>query len=185
MTTEDQEKIKIAFDLLYKNDEYLLQNNCSERAIAFRLAMYLQTLFNDYDVDCEYNLNIDNAHKRKVINCIEEEYKKFKDIPKRKSLKNIDGDEYLEISILPDIIIHKRGDNDSNRIIIEIKKSCNMSEIDYDRYKLIHYTEEYSEFKYPIGLFITIFVGSDYKREVEIEVYEDGKAIRNLTIAST
>lgn len=185
MTTDDELKIKGALKMLHDNDCYLLMNNCTERAIAFKLAMYLQIQFKEYDVDCEYNLNINSDTKRKVIYCIEVEYLKFKNAPKRKNFINIEGNEYLEVSIFPDIIIHKRSLNDRNHIIFEIKKSCNLTESDYDRYKLIKYTEDSSEFKYGTGIFLTVFVGSYYKREVEIEEYKNGERIRNLTIAST
>lgn len=43
--------------LLYEWDYHLLENNVSERSIAHKLGCYLQLLFNDYDVDCEYNRN--------------------------------------------------------------------------------------------------------------------------------
>ena len=147
--------------------------------------MYLNSLYEEYDVDCEYNLNIDNENKRKAIYCIEQEYLRYKKEPTRKRIKNIDGEDHLEISILPDIIIHRRGENGSNHIICEIKKSCNSYESDYDRYKLKKYTEESSEFRYSIGLFITLYVDSDFARKSDIEEYENGEKTRNLTIAST
>ena len=44
-----------------------LNNDASERSIVHRLAMYLQKLFPDYHVDCEYNLKFYNSHFRKQI----------------------------------------------------------------------------------------------------------------------
>jgi hypothetical protein len=50
-----------------KEDAYLLRYDINERAISHRLAMYLTPQFKDFDVDCEYNGNIDADKGRKYI----------------------------------------------------------------------------------------------------------------------
>ncbi|KPD09241.1 hypothetical protein AM501_05240 [Aneurinibacillus migulanus] len=78
---------------------YLLRFNVSERAIAHRLAVYLENEFPSWNIDCEYNRNIDQ-------------------------IKRIPGEGKTENAVFPDIIIHHRGTQD-NLLAIEIKKSNN------------------------------------------------------------
>ena len=108
MTERDQieEKLKLAFNQFLTNDVYLLKQDTDERNLTFRLSMYLQQVFNDWNVDCEYNRN-------------------HQDI---KQIKQIDNR-----NIRPDIIIHHRG-TDDNLVIIEAKKSNN-DENDIDKLK--------------------------------------------------
>jgi len=42
-----------------QNDGYLLKNELHEQAITHRIGLYLQRLFPDWDVDCEWNKNGD------------------------------------------------------------------------------------------------------------------------------
>ena len=75
-------------------DSLLLKLDVSERAIAHKLAEYLQCEFPDWNVDCEYNRMTDSV--------------KIRSTTKR--------------PFTPDIIVHRRNNVD-NLIIIEIKKS--------------------------------------------------------------
>jgi len=72
-------KICIALHMLYSKDSYLLKNNINEISIAHKLASYLQLIFQNYNVDIEFNRNKNHA-------------KRINNINRR-----------------PDIIIHKRG----------------------------------------------------------------------------
>ena len=47
--------LESALRQLKDRDSHLLENDLSERCIAARLAMYLQTLFPEHAVDVEYN----------------------------------------------------------------------------------------------------------------------------------
>lgn len=42
----------------YEKERYLLENNANERSLTHKLAEYLNLEFQDFDVDCEYNLDI-------------------------------------------------------------------------------------------------------------------------------
>jgi len=55
----DFKKIEVGLNLLINNDGYLLYKNINERSITHKLAEYLQNLFPEWNVDCEYNKNID------------------------------------------------------------------------------------------------------------------------------
>ncbi len=54
----DFTKIKLGLDFLIKRDDYLLENKVSERAITHKLGEYYQYIFDEWNVDCEYNLNL-------------------------------------------------------------------------------------------------------------------------------
>lgn len=78
-----KEKINQIIDDFYEKDKELLEyqnqyNIISERCISFRLGIYFQKKFSKYNVDCEYNRDMDNV-------------------------KTID-----EKKVYPDIIVHNR-----------------------------------------------------------------------------
>lgn len=83
---------------IVKDKEKLLRVDIYEPTISHRIAVYLENLFPDFDVDCEYNKNSNEGKE------IEDK-------------KNRDGKK-----IRPDVIIHNRGSID-NIVIIEVKKS--------------------------------------------------------------
>ena len=96
--------VQKALNKLYKNDERLIKiyddeyngdNHVSERSIVFRFGIYLEKYrlkyFPQYDLDVEYNRNIN-------------------------LIKMLDGDK-----VIPDLIIHKRGSNQNNLLVLEFK----------------------------------------------------------------
>ena len=52
---EIQEILSIGLQELRQNDLALLQNNVHEQSISHQLARYLNTGFQEWNVDCEYN----------------------------------------------------------------------------------------------------------------------------------
>jgi hypothetical protein len=112
MKSEIQKLINSSLDKLYLEDKYLIEHksnnsnnknkqHVSERAIVFRFGIYLQELvyqseyFKYYNIDMEYNRNHDDC----------------------KSLSN----PKWKHGAYPDLIIHKRGSNKSNLLVIEFK----------------------------------------------------------------
>lgn len=93
-----------AFDMLYETDAYLFFRSVHENAIVFRFGHYLQDLmdqtgeFNDFNLDFEYNRNGYD--------------------PKRIPMRSRNGAR-------PDLIIHKRGSNDCNLMVLEFKPHQN------------------------------------------------------------
>ena len=144
-----EDLINESLGLLYKNDKYLLdidaenipavrnddEKHVGERAAMFRLAYYMQSLVNDYNdysllrdynFDCEYNRNIYEVKR----------------LPNGKN-------------VVPDIIIHKRGNNDNNLLIIELKTWWNEnSSGDIERLKI--FTDKSGYYGYEYGLFCTL-----------------------------
>lgn len=149
-----------SLDDLYKNDEYLLKADASERNIVFHFGRYLidnlkkNNYFDNYNVDYEYNRDTFNEKMYKAIIYDNEVHR-----------------------ILPDIIIHKRGSNSDNILAIEFKKYSskykNGKKNDY--LKLAALTDCKSHFKYKMGLFINLGIT---RQQVNIEKFTNGKHIK-------
>ncbi len=54
---EVKSRLISALFALWEKDRHLLKYDASERSITHRLAVHLEGLFPEYDVDCEYNRN--------------------------------------------------------------------------------------------------------------------------------
>ena len=161
-----------AVESFCEDEEYLIEKDLSERAMAHKLAEHLQKQFSGMHVDCEYNKNIDDD---KHIKSTVKEYVMHKSQTKRgqELFETIiasegaviidDGDEQPEVmDVFPDIIIHWRGNGHPwNLVVIEIKKSSNLSRTqrDFDAFKLKKYTAERGPLQYRLGAFITLKVG--------------------------
>ncbi len=152
---EIRNKIDQALVQLIERDGYLLQIDANERAISHRLGIYLQLLFEDWDVDCEYNRNLDD--------------------PKRiKTVKGFLDTKYYErgiaeteaITVFPDIIIHKRGTH-NNLLVIEMKKTTSQVDDRFDHYKLREFKYQ---LKYPYAIFIKLITKQE-KIGVAIKEY--------------
>ncbi len=135
-TEEVLERFELSLDALFNNDIYLLEHDVNERTITHKLAEHLQDRFPEWNVDCEYNRD---RHD-----------------PKRIGIET--GLESIQINVYPDIIIHERGTNERNLLIIEAKKSndprLNGAEADHQR------IEGFSaSLGYQIGVFLEFNVG--------------------------
>lgn len=131
------EYINNSLEKVYKDDYHLILNrsletnhtndnhHVGERSIVFRFAHYLlnyidkDELFNEYDLDCEYNRN-------------GAECKRLPSFPN---------------GVYPDVIIHKRGSNEKNLAIIEFKTYWN-SNISNDERKIIELIDKAGKYKY-------------------------------------
>jgi hypothetical protein len=143
------------------NEKFLLVNDLNERTISHKLAEYLQKYFQDhYNVDCEYNKMLKN-----------DKYK-----PKRLHLDNyiqkISTDDDKGKTVFPDIVIHTRGSDRHNFVVIEIKKKSNSSlkEKKFDFLKLKTFT---TELKYELGIYLEF----DKKKVSELKFFKDGNEL--------
>jgi len=120
-------KIREALKLFITKDEQaLLAVDIYEPTISHRIAVYLEELFPEFDIDCEYNKTL--LGKKKDMN----------------------GKE-----IRPDIIIHTRSTNEDNSVILEIKKSgrnSKLSKADIEKLKRCMN----GTLNYDLGVFIGI-----------------------------
>jgi len=139
-------RIEIAYKKLIDKDSYLLKIDANERSITHRLAIYLEEVFWEYDVDCEYNR--DGLDPKKLIN-----YK-----------KKIYSDDTNGATVFPDIIIHNRGKR-GNLIVIEAKKAS--SNDNSDKEKLAIYKKELF---YKYAYFVRFPVCENYKNDESFSV---------------
>ncbi len=136
-TKDELERIvRSCLKKLRKLDKGLLDINVNERSITHKLAEYLQQNLPEFNVDCEYNR-------------FEGSIKKL-ELPK----DEINWDDTEAKTVFPDIIIHKRGIQDKNILVIEVKKSSNTNPGDFDRNKLQRFRQE--KYRYSYGLFLRI-----------------------------
>lgn len=121
-------------------DGTLIDVKSSERSMTHALAVQLgkETFFKDKDwhIDCEYNRD---GHVPKTL-----------DVQKVKCEKCKAGDSCTH-NVFPDIIIHKRGKDGPNLLVIEAKKQNGDPGLDVEK------IEAYiKELKYEYGLFLVI-----------------------------
>lgn len=144
---------------VYTNDGYLIsnepcadsENHVGERAIVFRFAHYLQNVldnddfFKNYNLDCEYNRN--GRHQ--------------------KYLQAMGSYTY------PDVILHKRGSNKYNLMVIEFKGYWNSDQTN-DEKKICGFTSKHDVYRFAVGY--TILIGRRFE-EVEIKKFKRGEQV--------
>lgn len=134
---------------LEKNDRDLLELGVHERTAAARLGVYLDAEFKKWNVDCEYNRNLE----------------KVKRLPKNGISKGI----------VPDIVIHRRN-TDANLFAFELKTRPGAN-ITNDVWKLQGLTSEDHDYRYRMGFHLTfdkqgklkiadVYVGGGLNQEV-------------------
>ena len=122
---------------LYDQDAQILTQDVAERAICGRLFRLMAPRFPLYSVDIEYNrkgLGVDP-----------------------KDIQMPDADGVLTTSrVFPDIIVHERGNNLRNLLVVEVKKSTNVVTDAHDRAKLKALC---LQLQYRYGLFLRLPTG--------------------------
>lgn len=142
--------IKSSLQKLRRLDKALLDISVNERTITHKLAEYLQEHFPEFNVDCEYN------RYRNYIKRIRNEQDRSREIA---NLSNIELAELIwenkeADTIYPDIIVHMRGNQENNILIIEIKKSSNPDTGESDKEKIEELMNR--PYNYKFGLFLRI-----------------------------
>jgi hypothetical protein len=110
--------LEAAIGALCNNDHHLLDVNASERSLTHRLAVHLMASFPAFDIDCEYNRDGFNVKK---LNLAE---------------RPVKDDELEAVTVFPDIIVHERGRQDRNLLVVEVKKVSSPVDHSYDLQKL-------------------------------------------------
>ena len=135
--------LRKALNELITRDAYLIQHDVHERTISSKLGCYLSSIIppvseGGWDVDVEYNRNGEVPKKL----CPDGEY----------------------VNVIPDIIIHRRGENNpqrtecNNLLVIEIKKDSGDEERKADINKIQSFINE-SPFYYCFGAFVDFSCG--------------------------
>ena len=169
--------VKIALEnLLDSSDNWLLKNDLSEQSISHRIAIHLDPLFQNFNVDCEYNGDIDRANNRKAISILKDELQQF-GLLRDKEASDLEK-EITNRAVFPDIIIHKRGTNEHNLCILEIKKSTSTVAYNYDFIKLRSYTSNHydNNLIYQLGIFVEAIIDNDNPSFI-FKFYKQGQEI--------
>jgi hypothetical protein len=115
--------VKGAITRVVDSERELLDRNVSERALTHHLARFLrERVPRPLVVDVEYNRHGDDP-KRLLL-------------PRR----NAEDDELRATTVFPDIIVHVRGTDDHNLLVLEVKKPGEA--IEYDERKLRAFREQ-------------------------------------------
>ncbi len=146
---EIEHRVRRAIDELRERDRYLLAAKASERSITHHLAVYLHREFESWNVDVEYNRD---GH----------ECKRLPDLPDVKS-----------DNVFPDIIVHTRGTNDDNLLVVEVKKrgSGNGS----DKNKLIEFTKPVAQNGLGYRWGLHLILDCEVQANDSLRWYEHGK----------
>ncbi len=135
----------------YDKDSLLSERKGMEQACVFRIGLYLQerlkkAKISDVVVDCEYNKNGDHP---------------------KKTLMFLEG-------VRPDLLIHKRGDNTKNLLVVEFKGWWNRAK-NRDEDKLKSLTSSKDVYHYLLGAFVRL--GKENIQE--LEYYANGEKLNN------
>jgi hypothetical protein len=130
--------LKMALDKVYENDLHLITAKVNERSIVYKFATYLQeiiksTEYHEYDVDVEYNRA---GYTKKTT-------------PSKPN------------GIIPDLIIHKRGSDTNNILVLEFKTEWNRNQ-ETDEKKIIELIDKSGNYKYKYGATILICKDKPY-----------------------
>lgn len=160
------QQIYECLEKLYKDDKHLILNkpeNCDnkeishvgERSIVFRFAHYLQSElekrkeFSVYNLDCEYNRNG----------------------TERKNLPSFPNGTY------PDVILHKRGSNDGNLLVMEFKTYWNPNQ-EKDKQKIKEFIDKNGNYKFMLGY--SVLLNEEFKDVRIIDFQNDGENLENI-----
>lgn len=166
-------KVCGALRAFFRSDHDLLDRDVNERSITHKLAEHLQRQFEnhceDLKVDCEYNRHVSDI-KRLLV------------------LKDAIGGDAVEVddsearTVYPDIIVHQRGSDKRNLLVIEVKKTDkrgmeldrdNLWELtEPDKCKLRAFTELCGDYRYELGLLIIL--DTRKKQVCHVECFKGG-----------
>lgn len=124
-----EERVEATVNKFESDNRELFSLEVSEWAITGKMSEYLQNAFPEFSVDTEYDRHGENE----------------KDDPR----PNETG------TVRPDILVHRRGTDDQNWLVIEVKKDANPSEIQSQCGRVRAFIEN-EEYSYEHGLFLDL-----------------------------
>ena len=122
---------------MYAQDVSLIERYAHERSCAFRFGLYFSEICTQTSFGADNELTIDFDYNRNL-----------------KNVKNMEGFNPKH-GIFPDIILHHRGFNDKNIVVIEFKGHWSGNGRDDE--KLRGFThQELNDYHYGLGVFIRL-----------------------------
>jgi hypothetical protein len=144
---EVAEALKRALDAFIESDKHLLAADASERSMSHQIAVHLAREIPGYDVDCEYNRDGFNVKRLQLGH------------------RQVSDNDEEAVTVFPDIIVHRRGNNDHNLLVIEMKKAAVTGGFDYDYGKLRAFR---AQLRYHWAAHLVI--GNDHRGEFQCNV---------------
>lgn len=133
------------------NDRDLLVRNANERSVTHKFAEHLQKLVGDsWSVDCEYNRYGDDI--KKIVKDVELL------VGEEARTADLEGK-----TVYPDIIVHERGKDGKNLVVIEAKKDASSRDAQLDQEKL-------RKIKVAYGYQFMVFLNFITKGEPDINI---------------
>jgi hypothetical protein len=146
-----EEEVHAAVDAaiasLCASAQHLLDADASERSLSHRLAVHLIPRFEHYEIDCEYNRDRFSVKKLML------------------SERGVKDDELDAVTVFPDIIVHKRGSQDQNLLVLEMKKASSSVDHAYDIEKLSAFKTELG-YRFAVHVVIGFRRNGNFMREV-------------------
>lgn len=144
--------LKESVEECYKKDNLLIEQSMEQASVA-RIIYYCQNLisndkefacFREYNLDCEYN----------------------------KSGQHIKATPRCKNGTRPDMILHERGTNNHNLLVVEFKSEKGLKrKVHNDLIKLEDFTSPYI-YNYQLGVFVKLF-----REKPEYVFFKKGKQI--------
>lgn len=163
---ETLSKLESAINQLLEKENDMLKRGLNELNLNGHLLKYLTPLFEDLDVDPEYNGDKLKFNDRKAL-----------DIARNRMTElGIEPADRNNYKLTPDLIIHKRNENENNEVVIEVKKDSNSKKNkDFDLIKLEHMTIDYmgNHYNYKLGVAI-VFGTKDNAGKYDIKYFQNG-----------
>lgn len=149
---EIEDLVYVALKAVYKYDKYLIDIRAHERDIVFRFGIYFQKLLEKHDKFKAYNLDV--------------EYNRNEFGPKITENSSNNG-------VYPDVILHKRGNNEDNHLVMEFKGYWNNQGQEEDKSKIHDLMNPNGEYKYKNGYTVLLkendfLVKSVYKSNISL-----------------
>ena len=138
-----QARVDAALEAILLNDRHLLEYDVSERCLAARLSFYLQGVFPAYSVDVEYNRAGQDPKRLQI--------------PEQCANATNDKGKAL---VVPDIIVHRRGKDGPNALVVEMKKTTNPDDLGCDRKRV---QAMRIQLKYQFGVLIELETRSGHE----------------------
>ena len=132
---EIKKLIEASLKEFFENEQDLIDVDANERSISHKIAEYIQEKFSKWNVDCEYNRDMEDPKRLGI------------------STENIQSDDTDGKTVFPDIIIYKRKTK-QNLLVIEIKKSDSNVKNDIKKIQAFLKSPKYS---YKWGLMLVIY----------------------------
>jgi hypothetical protein len=166
-------------------DDGKSHGSVGECAITHRLAVHLERVLGEYgypndeaklSVDCEYNRHLGKLKEQNVKGDVKNRVQKIKN---HRIKEHPDKEGWYFFSVFPDIIVHRRGDDELNLLVIEVKRASNSFDDELDNIKLHLFTapNDGSGYGYILGATVIAFDDDKFgERRLEVgRLFIDGQ----------